>query len=489
MDLGAAINKTSAALGGGWRVKGEGDRTTEGCLHPPPFPLHRERPSKYRVTVAPSPQRLQGWLIAASILLIPVGWSPFPWNIQWGDWAVLGLLITMLINRDITKFVFHPVDALVALYLLGSLASLSGTLDLVQSGLELTKHFYLGMVYVVFSVIASRREMAIRIAWWCSVAAGLSAAIGLLALLVSALVHVDVPGVGQRIAVPIVGEVYRPQGALHTPELLGDYLTFSLPLLIGFAMASRRIREATWCWVWVSVAAIAALCTVSRSLGGAIAAGLIITWRVWSAGWRRFVRWAWLVLLAGALIGIQLVSVASIREVSVAHGTNPAMTRPAYHHVWYDERIGAQAVRVTISYHPMGYYLLKRVAWDAFLRHPLTGIGAGGFNAEAERAYQAGRLSATFRAADPHSTWFGRLAETGLVGVATLVLLWGGFLRRGLRLTRQVGQEDWMPRAVFAGLVGLLINSLNVDLMNFRFVWVGFGLLRREAGLSDPQPG
>jgi hypothetical protein len=39
-----------------------------------------------------------------------------------------------------------------------------------------------------------------------------------------------------------------------------------------------------------------------------------------------------------------------------------------------------------------------------------------------------------------------------------------------------------MPAALLAGLCGLLANSLNVDMMNFRFLWMGLGLLRGQLG-------
>jgi hypothetical protein len=31
---------------------------------------------------------------------------------------------------------------------------------------------------------------------------------------------------------------------------------------------------------------------------------------------------------------------------------------------------------------------------------------------------------------------------------------------------------------LLAGFFGVLLNSLNADVMNFRVVWIGFGLLR-----------
>ncbi len=62
----------------------------------------------------------------------------------------------------------------------------------------------------------------------------------------------------------------------------------------------------------------------------------------------------------------------------------------------------------------------------------------------------------------------------------TLALLWVVILRTGFKLQADLRQpqERWVVCAVMAGLIGLLVNSLNVDIMNFRFLWVGLGLLR-----------
>ena len=71
------------------------------------------------------------------------------------------------------------------------------------------------------------------------------------------------------------------------------------------------------------------------------------------------------------------------------------------------------------------------------------------------------------------------MAETGLVGLAGLMGLWIALLRAGARANARTGQsaEHWGVRAAFAGLIGLLVNSVHVDVMHFRFLWVGMALV------------
>jgi O-antigen ligase len=118
------------------------------------------------------------------------------------------------------------------------------------------------------------------------------------------------------------------------------------------------------------------------------------------------------------------------------------------------------------------------VAWDTFRSRPITGIGLDRFHSAAEAAHQAGQLTESYRVIDPHSTIPGRLAEAGVIGAITMLALWCVAGMETMRLLARVSAAPWMLTAVAAGLAGTLINSVNVDVMNFRFLWVALGLVR-----------
>ena len=42
----------------------------------------------------------------------------------------------------------------------------------------------------------------------------------------------------------------------------------------------------------------------------------------------------------------------------------------------------------------------------------------------------------------------------------------------------------WAP-AFGAGVLALAVNTINVDVMNFRFLWIGFAVLRNAAAEMD----
>ena len=178
------------------------------------------------------------------------------------------------------------------------------------------------------------------------------------------------------------------------------------------------------------------------------------------------------------VVALNFAATVSIRSV----GDSPLRDNTIYHYAVDGGR--AQIAGVNVEYQTMSYWRLKEVAWDAFTSRPLTGIGLDRFHVITEAAFQEGRLTEPYRAIDPHSTLPGRLAEAGLIGAATLIIFWIVIALETRRLLAQDHRHAWMATAAVAALLGTLINTMNADVMNFRFGWVVLGLVR---GLRETQ--
>lgn len=94
-----------------------------------------------------------------------------------------------------------------------------------------------------------------------------------------------------------------------------------------------------------------------------------------------------------------------------------------------------------------------------------------------------GRLTRHYRRVPPHCDLTGRLAETGLVGGASLIALWLTWLH-GMRAGLFTGPP--MERAASAAVIGFLVNSVNADVMNFRFLWLALAWTSWAAARPDP---
>ena len=418
------------------------------------------------------------WGVFLYIGLIPIGWSPFPAQMQWADLAFVGLGLAILAARQPRRLSFHALDVFVAAYLAGSLLSFRRTPDLMQSALAFAKQAYLVLVYGACSLLARERGLAAKMLRWTAGVAAVLAAAGLLALGTFAA---GIPWLAPLLTVgvlPEAGKTVRITGPLMSPGFFCNYLTVAFPILLALILPPHR--QTLGKWLRVVLAAAAAAGTATYSIVGFIGAGLAAVWASWQSttGGRR------LRLAAGSLfllllLAANVVFAVSFRDVQWI-ADRDAQPPPPQSGYAFQDAAGARRLRVSLSYNPISYLLLKRVAMQAFLREPLTGVGLGMFHRETERAYAQGAIHQPYRHADPHCELLGRLAETGVVGGLTLLILWWGVAHQGCGLLRGAPASAWMSRAILAGFVGVLVNSLNADVMNFRFVWVGLGVLRAQ---------
>jgi hypothetical protein len=430
--------------------------------------------SRVRITIS----QARTVALAAFLASLGVNWPELPLNIRLPDllfFPVVALLATTLRRKPSLTL----LDLLAILYFAGGLPSLSATTDLRSSLVELVRH---GYVVAIFAVVA----VAVHRGYTATVMTGLAAS-GLgpaLVGVVFAAAYVFRPFearlIGDVTSMPYVGPVLRLRALTATPAMLGCVLTMAVPFAIGALRDSRSGARRFWTAA-LFLMAVAAVLTFSQVIAGFALAALVAAWPLlhrWRA-WRR----AAAVAVSAVVVICNLSVVASVRHVSL--DDREVSDRTQYHYAVDEGRV--RLGRVQVDYEVMSYFRLKELEWEAFRAHPLTGVGLDRFHDVTERAYQGGRLTARYRAADPHSALLGRLAETGLAGGLTLCLLWAGLMVAGLRVLRDRGRDTWPARAAFAGLLGLLIAGINVDIMNFRFFWAGLGLLRGWMSTTDDQ--
>lgn len=358
---------------------------------------------------------------------------------------------------------------LIGCYLLGSVVATITSAEPRASAIELIRHAYLAVIYVaIFTAV--RLGHAATVGLGLALSGALIVVAGLALTITTIVSGIAFPAAGEIMTLPYVGDVLRLRAFTASEAMLACVLAMAGP----FAIVRAGARTANW-GITAALMITAAFLTFSHSIAGVLVAALLAA-RPWLQ--RRATRWR--LSVAAVVIGVLVFNFAA--TISIRSMGSGLRDQGAYHY-------GVETRRTTVAgidveYTVISYFRLKEIAWRAFTSHPLAGVGLDRFHALTAAAYSEGLLPAHYQQIDPHSTLFGRLAETGLAGTVPLIALWIGiFITAREVMARAV--DRGLALALFAGLCGLLVNTLNADVMNFRFLWVAVGLLR---GLADVTP-
>lgn len=116
---------------------------------------------------------------------------------------------------------------------------------------------------------------------------------------------------------------------------------------------------------------------------------------------------------------------------------------------------------------------------------PLVGVGPGMFPEHLPVFLNRARAKSAYAAAghgydvqiDPHSTYLGWGAETGLLGLAALLYFLFALIRLTLRLNNGKGGASHPPKVcLIAGVIGFLVNGFQIDILTMRHFWVMIAL-------------
>jgi len=334
--------------------------------------------------------------------------------------------------------------------------------DTRASVMELVREVYLVAIYLVLAILAKRKSEGII---------GIGLASGGLVLSITGLFFVarqligsaPFPPMGEVMALPYLGNVLRLRAFTASEAMFACLLTAAVPFAIWWC---RRDRGGYWI---VAAMTFAAMLTFSHAFAGFVVAFVIVLWPSLGRWPRRLAAAAAIVVV----IGFNFAATVSIK--SIDYGGSSYADPTQYHYAIEERR--AQIGGATIIYNVMSYARIKQVAWQTFLEHPIAGIGLDRFHVATERAFNDGRLPSQYREIDPHATVPGRFAECGFIGGATLLMLWVAWGRMALDGVRSRAPNN-IALAAAAALAGLLVSSVNADIMNFRFLWVVAGLMR-----------
>lgn len=412
---------------------------------------------------------MRRWLLLLFLITLAVDWPHLPLNARVTDVIfVIAALVVALEHKRWAPPRLTGLDLAVGGYLGASVLSVIFSPDQRASAIELVRQLYLVVVYVVIAM-AVRQGLARTVGTGLALSGAALVAIGLSAFVIYTVSGIGSPLLTPVMTLPYIGDTARLSPLTATPAMLACVLAMSVPFAVLHPLIlASRLRTAAA----AAALGLAALLTFSHSVAGVAVSALIAAWR--SIRLQLPLRTAAIAFTILVVIALNFAAAISVRSI----GTSVRDDTVFQYGV---DRGRAQIAGVDIEYQTMSYLRIKQVAWQAFRSYPFFGVGLDRFHHATEIAYAQGRLTAPYRAIDPHSTFFGRLAEAGAAGGITLIALWVAIAVTIDRLLAR-HRDDWIAIAAAAGIIGTLVNSMNADVMNFRFLWVGLGLVR---GLGD----
>jgi O-antigen ligase len=117
---------------------------------------------------------------------------------------------------------------------------------------------------------------------------------------------------------------------------------------------------------------------------------------------------------------------------------------------------------------------LWRAATLLYIRHPVLGVGRGRLEAALRELAQKGEVSSVIVNGRGHSDFFSVLAETGTIGVAMLLLLYGGtfhtFWRHRLSADPEIASASYLGISLVGSTIvfGVTIDVFTL-VMNVAF--------------------
>lgn len=340
---------------------------------------------------------------------------------------------------------------------------------------------YLAAVFVITILLASEQRVFTDAlaAWWLAVVLVLiCGAVGLLLLggfgIANPFAHIN------RLS-PYVGTALKATSTLKpTSNTLAAYLAVSIgPLLAASTSWGRTARMRQWLARLAWACGALALWTFSRGMFGVLLAlGLVAVRQGLRPGrLRRVAVWTFGIFLAVFFLAIQVVSV--VRPISLKASVDRVTLSSSKPDVFPHPGGTAEHLHIDGIYGYDAYGWLKRSAWMTFTRHPWVGVGLERFQEGTRLLVMEGRIPHGIdRYASSQSTVFTLLAEQGLFGTLGFVAFW---LTVGRRCWRAICQNNGSRESAFcvgffASWVALSLDSLNLDLQKFRFIWVFLGL-------------
>ena len=370
------------------------------------------------------------------------------------------------------------------LYVIAAFLSIFVSVSMKTTVVEFIGVLYLILFFLLWINLVETKELLIYAAWcWIGVSIIVSV-IGLVSIVMAYGFNIDTIFCPQFIKHPYVNNIYRVRSTFFQNEkFFASFLLISIPLALSIAFKDKRRNIKLLLFGAVALFLINYFFTFSKGVIGTLVAIYIVTFGHNIISIQKY-RWL-LNPIKGLSITFILIAwllvtlVTQIEILDHSSKTNTLFDLPdkmeaPFH---YRPDIGIEQTDIKISYNYSYYYLLKKHALQMVSDHPFTGVGNGAFIKQMSIYEREGKIPEKYLRFDPHSMFFGKVAELGILGFLSLMYLWFAMIF-SLRIKLKESENNdlhHLTLAFYAATVGFFIQGTDLDIMNFRFLWLLFG--------------
>lgn len=429
-------------------------------------------------------------LLALYILSVPLMFFPFKYKIQVSEIIFLPLFIGWLIYifKSKVKLNRTSLDIPVILYLGVTALSLVNSKYILKSFIELTGIIYLALVFFLLtSLIRKREELRFYLYIWM-VATSLVVLFGLIGMGLAYGIKLQSPFVQYRISYPYVGQLYRAISTMRNAKMLCGYLVASAGINLSLFLTEKNSALRRWLGFLFICLCTLTILTFSRDIIGLLVCIGFLVFKLPRLNSLKTLKTCIVLILIVFFIIINFGTSFRFITGDISLSKDSFQEQLRDNISFLDSERTINKLSVNVSYLPTYFLMLKKIALQVFKEHPFLGSGVGTFNQKIVELKEKKELPPNFPKFDPHSTFFGTLAESGIFGLGALSLLFTIFAASLLNASKVT--EDGFVRIVIYGFCasffGLIVQVLNLDIMNFRFLWLLFGLAMaaRNIGLN-----
>jgi O-antigen ligase len=165
--------------------------------------------------------------------------------------------------------------------------------------------------------------------------------------------------------------------------------------------------------------------------------------------------------LLGTLAIFSVLALGKIRSKTLLFFLGITVTLFLYFFAGISERASGGAAEIGVDASAMGRLYAWQAAFRMSLENPLTGVGLNNFYSN--YFYYSSHWDGLNHAV--HSTWFGVLAETGMLGLLVFISFIVSLIRTAKNTVNKVKTHTYpasvetMANAVYAGLIGTVISG------------------------------